>query len=147
MPSLRDRLLGAWALVDYAGLDGAGAAYQPLGPGASGLLVYAEPDRMSAQLMAADRPRWPKRHAADHGEVLRAITDGYLAYAGTFAVDEAAAVVTHVPDLSLIPNWVGRPQERRMHLDGDRLVLSTTEEPAAYVLTWRRLTAGRSTTP
>jgi hypothetical protein len=147
MPSLRDRLLGAWTLVDYTGRDDTGAVHQPLGPGASGLLVYAEPDRMSAQLMAAGRPRWPKRSAPDHGEVLRAITDGYLAYAGTFTVDETAAVVTHVPDLSLIPNWVGRPQERRIAWAGDRLVLSTTEEPAAYVLTWQRLTAGRGTTP
>jgi hypothetical protein len=147
MPSLRDRLLGAWGLVDYTGRDEAGVTYAPLGPGASGLLLYAAPDRMSAQLMAAGRPRWPKSNATDRGEVLRAITDGYLAYAGTFVVDEEAAVVTHVPELSLIPNWVRRPQQRRIGWAGDRLVLSTTEEPAAYVLTWQRLTAGRSTTP
>jgi len=139
MPSLRDRLLGAWTLREYTARDGTGATYHPLGREASGLLVYTEPDRMSAQLMAADRPRWPKPHATDHGEVLRAITDGYLAYAGTFSVDEAAAIVTHVPDLSLIPNWVGRPQERRIGWDGDGLVLSTTEEPAGHVLRWRRL--------
>jgi hypothetical protein len=138
MPSLRDRLLGAWTLVDYTGMDGDGVPRRPLGPQPTGSLVYAEPDRMSAQLMAAGRPPWPKPHASDRGEVLRAITDGYLAYAGTFAVDEDAMVVTHVPDLSLIPNWVGRPQHRRVGFDGERLVLSTTEEPAAHVLTWRR---------
>jgi hypothetical protein len=139
MPLLRDRLLGAWTLVDYTARDETGAVYHPLGRQASGLLLYTEPDRMSAQLMAAGRPRWPNPHATDRGEVLRAIVEGYLAYAGTFAVDEDARLVTHVPELSLIPNWHGRPQERRIELAGDRLVLCTTEEPATYVLTWQRL--------
>lgn len=148
MPTYRSRLFGAWTLEGYDAHDDAGDPFLPLGPEPSGLLVYAEPDRMSAQLMAGGRPRWPKAGVPDRLEAIAGLAESYLAYAGAFEVDEEAGVVSHIPDLSLIPNWVGRPQERHMTFSDDDRALTLSVPgpspgaPPAYRLAWRRLGGG-----
>jgi hypothetical protein len=74
---------------------------------------------------------------------LAAAAEGYLAYAGTYEVDEAARMVTHYVELSLIPNWVSRPQRRAVDLQADSLILTAEalrlqDETATPRLTWRR---------
>jgi hypothetical protein len=143
VPALRDRLLGAWSLQEYVARTDDGGVHHPLGPGASGLLVYSAGGHMTAQLMSDGRPRWPRPGDDDRLPRIAAIAAGYLAYAGTFEVDESAATVVHHVTLSLLPNWIGRPQRRRVDLDGDRLVLSvagaTAGDPPTHRLSWARL--------
>ena len=57
-------------------------------------------------------------------EVSAAFT-GYVAYYGTYSVDEAAGVVTHLVAGSLFPNWVGGKQQRHFLLERDSLTLTT----------------------
>ena len=143
-PTLSGQLVGAWSLVSYEVHAAHGAVQHPLGADAVGLLVYGPDGLVTVQIMAADRRRWraqsegPQRLAE-----LAAAAEGYLAYAGTYEVDEAARTVTHHVDLSLIPNWVGRPQRRAVDVRADSLTL--TAEPSRFRgematprLTWRR---------
>jgi hypothetical protein len=143
VPSLRDRLLGAWSLQDYVACTEEGRVHHPLGADAPGLLVYTASGHMTAQLMATDRPRWPRAGDEDRLPHIAAIAESYLAYAGTFEVDEIGGTVVHHVTLSLLPNWVGRPQHRLVDLDGDRLVLSvggaTAGAPPTHRLSWARL--------
>jgi hypothetical protein len=109
--------------------------------GATGVLVYGADGRMSVQVMDPRRPRWG-REASDAERSAGA--RGYIAYAGRFEVEESdPPVVVHHVEISLVPNWVGRPQRRTVELDGDRLRLTAPEldvgdGPATPALTWRR---------
>lgn len=143
-PTLSEQLVGAWSLVSYEVQAADGAVQHPLGADAVGLLVYGPDGLVTVQIMAADRQRWraqsegPQRLAE-----LAAAAEGYLAYAGTYEVDETARTVTHYVDLSLIPNWVSRPQRRAVDLQADSLILTAEasrlqDETATPRLTWRR---------
>ena len=89
-PTLSGQLVGAWSLVSYEVHAAHGAVQHPLGADAVGLLVYGPDGLVTVQIMAADRRRWraqsegPQRLAE-----LAAAAEGYLAYAGTYEVDEA----------------------------------------------------------
>ena len=50
---------------------------------------------------------------------------GYIAYFGTYEVNEAGDTVMHHVQGALNPGWVGGHQVRRMRFDGELLVLST----------------------
>ncbi len=99
---------------------------------------------MSAQLMNPDRPRFASgdRLRGSDAEV-RAATDGYIAYYGTYTVDMSAAVVTHHVQGALFPNSISGDEVRHFRLDGDRLTITTPPmqlggEQLTTVLVWER---------
>jgi hypothetical protein len=49
--------------------------------------------------------------------------DGYVAYFGTFTVDEKNHVVIHHVEASLHPGYTGTDQKRPFTLSGDNLML------------------------
>ncbi len=127
--SLRERLIGAWELIDVVEepVDGSPLRH-PLGEHPCGLIVYTADGHMSVQIMqeghagrAADDPYG--RTGDDYAREART----YFAYAGTYKVDEVRGVVTHGVRLSLFPGWVGQDQERVAQLDGVVLQLSGVE--------------------
>ena len=134
--TLASGLPGAWSLVAYEAIaEDDGTLGHPLGADATGLLVYTESGVMSVHLMRRDRPRWTAATPPT--------AEGYLAYAGRYEVDERAGTITHHVELSLLPNWIGRPQVRVAELEGDRLVLTAPPDriggrEAVARLTWRR---------
>jgi len=143
--SLAERLVGAWILEAYEAEDPDGSVRAPFGPAPAGLLVYGADGRMTVQVMDPRRPGWERR--VDGPERLRQMgagAEGYIAYAGRFDVEEdPVPTVVHHVELSLVPNWVGRPQRRTAVLEGDRLRL--TAQPLEVAgrttiprLTWRR---------
>ena len=124
---LRARLLGAWRLLDVVEepLDGS-PVRRPHGERPQGLIIYSPDGHMSVQIM--ERERTPVATAdwtALSAQEYAAEAETYFAYAGTFAVDEAAGTVTHHVSLALFPGWVGSSQVRVAELDGDRLMLSS----------------------
>ena len=120
-----------------------GSLSHPLGAGVSGLLVYSVGGYMTAQLMAAGRPQWPCSADPERLDTIAAISEGYVAYAGTFEVHEEASAVSHHVTMSLLPDWVGGVQHRLVELDGDRLILSVAGaapgDAPTHRLTWRRV--------
>ena len=143
--TLFERLVGSWALDSYEARDPDGTVHEPFGPEPAGLLVYGADGRMTVQAMDPRRPSWD-RDAADEQRSAERTTavDGYIAYAGRFEVEDGPEpVVVHHVEISLVPNWVGRPQRRAVALDGDHLRLTgppldVGAGPAVPVLTWRR---------
>lgn len=148
--SLRERLIGAWELIDVVEepVDGS-AVRHPMGEDPAGLIVYTADGHMSVQIMqaghvtrTADDPYG--RTAGDYAREART----YFAYAGPYEVDEGRGVVTHRVRLSLFPGWVGRDQERVARLEGDVLQLSGAEpSPSAGVLVRTRLRWRRAGAP
>lgn len=148
--SLRDRLIGAWELVDVIEepVDGS-AARRPMGERPLGLILYTPDGYMSAQIMHRDHVVTASagahgRTAEDYAREART----YFAYSGPYEVDEANATVHHTMEVSLFPGWVGQTQPRLVELEGDRLHLSAAApSPSAGTLVtthihWRRAGAG-----
>ncbi|MGW4333541.1 lipocalin-like domain-containing protein [Rhodococcus koreensis] len=146
--SIADRIVGSWELVDYSTTSDTGKVGYPLGPEASGLIIYSADGFMSAQIMRPDRTlyRSPNVHSGEMSERSDA-AGGYLAYSGPYHVDEGNSVVWHEMAVSLYPNWIGDIQKRFVRFAGDHMTLSsdplvfrtTTLSPA---LVWRRTTPG-----
>jgi hypothetical protein len=131
-------LAGTWELVDFVSRAPDGAVSRPFGT-AIGRLMYDAHGHMAGQIMQPDRAAVGR----DDDAAARAAFDGYIAYYGTYVVDDARAVVTHRVTGSLNPAIVGTEQVRRMRADGDRLVLEadfrTRQGTIVQTLTWRRI--------
>lgn len=118
-------LVGTWKLV-LLEFRSDGQVVYPVGRDATGLLMYAGSGWMSQQLM---RPGRPEFAAGDQlrgsSEEIKTALEGYLAYGGTYTVEEAHETVTHHVTTCLFPNWIGTDQKRFYKLSGNRLIIST----------------------
>jgi len=128
--TLASRLVGHWSLLSVEVVTGQDTEY-PFGRDASGVISYDAAGHMAVQIMQANRPLFASGdQAAGTPTELAAAVSGYVAYFGTYTVDEGAKVVTHHLAGSLFPNWVGTSQRRDVLLDGDQLTLSS--QPIAF---------------
>ncbi|MGH8912698.1 MAG: lipocalin-like domain-containing protein [Acidimicrobiia bacterium] len=137
------RLVGTWELMDWTASVG-DRVQRPFKGAAIGRLTYTDDGFMWATLMRKDRPAVAAASLAGATATERAaVAAGYLNYAGTYTAN-GHRVVHHV-DVSLLPNWVGRDQERIITWLGDDLELSTEPErgrSGEFIvnrLRWRRL--------
>ena len=67
----------------------------------------------------------------------RAAVDGYIAYFGTFDVDESAHTVIHHVQACLVPSWVGTDLKRTYRFNTNRLAL-TAVTTSVLELIWER---------
>ena len=140
-PSLAAGILGVWRLRAFESHRPGSPVRHPFGREATGLLIYAADGTMSGQLMRPSRPVFASATIVGGTDAeLRAAATGYVAYAGTFEIDEARRMVLHRVSMSLFPNLVGTVQERMVALDGDTLELRTADGAR---LVWERR-VGRS---
>lgn len=141
---LSHTLPGTWRLtsrIDRAA-DGSERAEPNLGADPVALLIYDRAGHFAAQFMrrAAGGGSGPTPAGANN----TAAVDGYDAYFGTYAVDDATGVVTQRLEAALSRAHVGVELSRTMTVDGDALVihLDTTTpagEPVTRTLTWTRV--------
>ncbi len=107
---------------------------------ADGMLCYHPSGAMSVQ----SAPRKPRPRVGDRptpAEALAAL-DGYVAYFGTYTIDETARTVTHRPVGTVQPG-PATPLVRAFELVGpDRLVLRPVDRPGEIV--WERIGDGLS---
>jgi hypothetical protein len=97
----------------------------PFGEHPLGYFVYDPTGHLSIQIMRM--PARPPFASGDDNkgtnEEVRAAYDAYMAYFGTYRVDEKASILTHVVEGSLRPSYTGTEQPRPFKLDGDTLVI------------------------
>jgi hypothetical protein len=128
--------VGAWRLVSFEIRTSSGEVSYPFGKDAVGLLLYTQEGYMAVSLMRGDRVHFDAEDISSAGseEKLEAI-DSYNSYCGKYEVKDDR-IIHHV-ELSLFPNWSGRPQERYFEFSGDRLTLRTPETtPDGVERTW-----------
>jgi hypothetical protein len=144
---LRKKFVGVWKLISCESKDKAsGEVRYPYGTNPVGRVTYDLAGRMSAQVMNPGRRRVggsPTRGRAAIGEAscdeIREMVTGFIAYFGTFDIDEAARTVIHHVQASLIPTWVGTDLRRTYEFSGaDQLVLTATSDVATTRLVWQR---------
>jgi hypothetical protein len=138
--SIAQRLVGVWRLVSFEVRAQGQPVRQPFGPDALGLLIYTANGVMAGQLMRPGRTSFASTTITrgTDAELAEAAT-GYVAYAGTYSVDEAHSIVTHHVTMSLFPNLVGTDQHRGIVLDGEHLELhAPAEKGRVMILRWER---------
>ena len=138
-------LVGIWRLVSVEEVLGEGEARLPFGSEPQGRLIYDLAGNVAVQIMRSGLAEFASadRGAAAPEEVSQAF-DGFVAYWGTYTLDETNRTVTHHVEGSLFPNDLGKHQLRHYELIEDQLTLRT--EPSVRYgrmrtvdLVWQRL--------
>jgi len=137
------QFVGTWSLVSIHYVDRDGHKVEPFGPGAKGMLYFDDAGRFATQVMAARRPPFASNNRMiGTTEENKAVSQGVVAYFGTFTVDAASHVVTLHIEQSSFPNWNGTDQQRRFTFMDDELrytAASSTANPAESAeLVWKR---------
>ncbi|MEP7362838.1 MAG: lipocalin-like domain-containing protein [Acidobacteriota bacterium] len=140
---MKEQFVGVWSLMSYEMRYDDGRVTYPYGPHPVGRLTYDKSGRMSAQLMNPQRPG--TTYVADGGGIrdasegdLRKVVSGFVAYCGTFDVDETKHQVIHHVKIAMHPAWAGGDQHRAYELDGNRLTLSVMLPGRHSKLVWER---------
>ena len=141
-PAARDRFIGVWRLISCERKSKDGGIDYPYGEKPVGRITYDKAGRMSAQLMRPGRrstvaPGVSLIAGNASGEEIRAAVDGYIAYFGTFDVDESAHTVIHHVQACLVPSWVGTDLKRTYRFNANRLAL-TAVTTSVLELIWER---------
>lgn len=139
--------IGTWRLISTEEKlrDGRTRPYPDLGEKATGYLMYGADGRMWVALMKLGRANW--RHDEANGSKDEKIeaASGFSSYCGRYDVDEAKHVVTHYPEVSFYPNFIGTVQPRPYRLEGNRLTFSDKEssgEVERWTIVWEKVDAG-----
>jgi hypothetical protein len=128
------RFVGTWRLVAYDGRLPAVGAHP------TGLIYYDATGHMAAQLAPdRSRPSWPPNTMPTPEQAKDAIA-GYIAYFGTYSVDENAQTVTHHREAALNNYAVDLVRKYEFDASGNRLALLPLErETAGARVTWERI--------
>jgi hypothetical protein len=147
MPTIRERLIGAWQLVSFESRLPDGRVSSPLGRGAQGHIVYAGNGLVSVNLSRRDRiaTGGERLYQMRSDEEIAAVARGYMAYSGHFEVDEAQAIAHHRFELCIDPALIGTLQQRHVRFFDDKLELSVQDASevngvgSPSTLLWQRI--------
>lgn len=122
------RFIGTWRLVSIEG----STRSSNFGAHPTGVIHYDATGHMAVQIMP-DRPR-PTWTGSPTPEQARDTILGYVAYFGTYTIDERAGTVTHRRAGTLSPGPVDFVRKYEF-VAGDRLILTPVGNPTTH-LTW-----------
>jgi hypothetical protein len=140
-------LIGTWELASREDRTPSGElVVEPtLGHDPVALLIYDRSGHFAAQFMRRRRESGARQEAVSAAASNNSrARDGYDAYFGTYAVDDADGTVTQTLVGALSPENVGMVLTRAMSVVGDRLTirLETTAasgDPVIRTLQWKRV--------
>jgi hypothetical protein len=125
-PGARDRFAGVYRLASFGNTPQIGRIY------------YDRAGRMGAQLHPPGRKPLPAMPTVeDYREMLR----GFVAYYGTYDIDESTRRVAHHIESASNPAWIGTDFIRWYEFEPGRLILRT-QPNATTPLVWERLPDG-----
>ena len=134
----RASINGVWQLTKFEQNESDGNVSHPYGEMPVGRLTFDAAGRMSVFVMKLGRVASVNSTGAiptASAEDLRQIADGFMAYYGSFQVDDVMKLITVKVEACTIPAWTDSEQKRNYELAGDTLTLITP----ATKLTWTRL--------
>ena len=134
-----------WRLLDCYGKWTDGRITYPYGEHAEGQLMYNDHGSFSGQIAGSGRPVFESGNLLKGtAEEIKKAFEGYIAYYGTYEVDENNSQITHHVENGLFPNWVGNNQTRTYEFEGKNLRLNTQPIKGAkadltVTLLWERV--------
>ena len=121
-----DRFAGTWRLLECYGKWSDGRISYPYGDKPEGQLIYDGHGNFSGQIAGSGRPAFEIGNLLKGTpEEIKTAFEGYIAYYGTYEVDESKGQVTHHVQSALFPNWIGDIQTRNFEFEGKNLRLNT----------------------
>ena len=142
---MADQFTGTWRLLACEGRWSDGRISKPYGNEPGGLLMYDGQGSFSGQIMTQGRPNFATGNLLKGSDAeVRAAFEGYVAYYGSYTVDETEGLMIHQVEGSFFPNWIGDTQVRKFEFSGDgSLQLSTlpikgSRADLTVVLLWER---------
>ena len=121
-----DRFVGTWRLLECYGKWSDGRISYPYGDKPEGQLIYDGHGNFSGQIAGSGRPAFETGNLLrGTPEEIKTAFEGYIAYYGTYEVDESKGQVTHHVQSALFPNWIGDIQTRNFEFEGKKLRLNT----------------------
>lgn len=134
---LSQEIVGRWRLVSIESRDDPSKDWEKrYGEDPAGYLDYSADGLMSVQIAKMPRPRFASgKDREPTPDEAREAYLGYVAYFGTYSVDETARVITHHVQASLMPSFSGTDQRRPAELSGNRLILS---DGKTFKVVWER---------
>ena len=138
--SLKDRLIGTWALVSWEQQKSDGSKVQRYGANPTGIAFFDAGGRYIITVMRSDRANYAS-NALWQGtaEENKATASGTITYFGTYSVTEAdSSIAIHIEGSSF-PNWNGANQERIVAIIEDQLTLTVRPPTGETVdVIWKR---------
>lgn len=140
----KEQIVGAWKLVSWTRMVGDSEEPGPLGPAATGLIMYTHDGYMCGEVMRPNRQKFASRvFLSGSLEEKAAAFESYTGYCARYEVDASKGVVTHFVEVSSYPNFTGTDQKRFVSVIGDRMKITTppvqTDGKQSYsVLLWAR---------
>ncbi len=137
--------VGTWRLVSIKARYEGGEIRYPFSPKAIGQIMYTADGNMSVFVIQPERPPFASgdMRAGTDREV-RAASEGFLGYFGTYSVDSTKGIVTHHIQGAFLPNWEGRDQIRYYKMDGKKLTLTSpvlvfAGQRCELIVDWERI--------
>lgn len=138
--ALAARLVGTWQVLDMVDTDATGNVRHPYGKQPKGYIVYDPTGHLHVQVMRTPpTPHFAAGDQAGTDDEVRAAYDGYVAYFGTYEVDEARSQAIHRVEGSLMPSYTGTDQPRPIKLAGDELVIEGKTSEGSFYRRLRRV--------
>ena len=127
--SLKDQLVGTWNVISVTVTQKNGNKLDPFGADSKGILIFTSDGHFALINTRAGLPKFASDNrmlgTADEN---KAITQGTLAYFGTYTVDETGKTYTTHIDRSNFPNDDGSDQKRTITvLTADELHFSNPQ--------------------
>jgi len=141
----KDEFVGTWKLVSFEMRRSDGQVVYPFSKNVVGVVSYDAKGNMSVQLMLPERPAFAiNDQMKGTSEEIKAAFEGYVAYFGTYEVDEEKGTVTHHVKGSMFPNFVGSDMVRFFEFSANRLTLRAPPIQAGGIavtslLIWERI--------
>jgi len=122
----KEQFVGTWKLISFELCRADGTVSYPLGQNPAGMIMYDIHGYMSGHVMRRDRMSFASGDPLQgSAEETRTAFQGYMAYCGTYDVNESKRTIAHILECSLFPNWGGTIQTRFFEFSGNRLLLTT----------------------
>ncbi len=136
-----EKFNGSWELLEWTNESKEGTIGFPFGKDITGQITYGSDGSMSVQIMKKNRPTFRSGDPLDGmAEEMIDAFKGFIAYCGTYEINQDSNQVVHQIRISSFPNWVGKVQVRKFEFNGDRLTLSTDYiGPNKHTLVWRKI--------
>jgi hypothetical protein len=138
------QFVGTWRLISFTIThDDKPVKNVIVGDHPIGYIMYDASGHMAVQIMRPDRTgNMDCSKVPDAGPNNPSYCDGYVAYFGTYTIDETNRTVTHHVEGTVFARDVGKHQVRHYEFSGNVLqlsVLPTQPGDDTYVLRWERV--------
>ena len=142
--SLKEQLVGTWALVSAETTNKDGSKVHSFGPNPKGMVIFAADGRYVQVNISAALPKFASgNRMTGSAEENKAVVQGSIAYYGTWSVDEATKLVSQHVDANTYALHTGTAYKRPIStLTADDLVFTNPGSSAgggSTVLTFKRV--------